>query len=978
MKEIKKVSPLISSQLPEFVREDHPFFVQFMEAYYEWMEQNGNAVQASQNLTNIRDIDYTVDDFVEHFKNTYLNTLPNDVLADKKKLLKHIRQFYRAKGTEKSFRLLFNILYQSPVDFYYPHTNILRPSNGKWQQDRILRVSSISGDMFNFVASTIIGKNTNSSAFVDEVKSITVGPFLVFELYLNRSSILGSFEPGEIIRSQDGVEARISPLFGGIDFSISAGGNPGFGYALEDKIIITGGSGQGATAKVSSIGLSGEILKAEITNYGFNYDILPDALDITINSVGGIGAIGIPSQTAIADMKGYWINDDGKLNSADRIQDGVFYQQYSYVIYVNQSLERYRQLVKDLVHPAGLIFFGGYRVESFVDASAFIPNGHGNIKLIFPRVPAIVDENSNPVILDEYNTLPETYHYKSFLSPLGADIYLPEAYLNFNLVKNSKDSPLSIPLFSSVNNYEKDKLFYAPSSLLPGIELDMACGSNAGYWDEFANSPSEHFFNVMVGDWIGWDYVLVSYDPNIHTKFYLQTNIVGQLLETNSGEIIKIRKFEHPKDGRKAGVMKLFFEYIQGTTILPQETIFVQSNPSIEFYASSVNHLGFESGKNIRLNIQPEPRIKNICVVPPPPAPTPFTILVNTQLTGVGTTNSSSFRLPAVGTNYTVDWGDGNIEVLSSTTLFSSFPVHVYSSPGIYQIQISGPLERIFFDNTGDRIKLLEIQNWGSIEWTSMFRAFTGCVNMIGTFLDIPNLSGVDTTESMFRNCSIFNSDINNWNMSTITNTRSMFTGATQFNQPLNNWNVSNVTNMAGMFVACSNFNQNIESWNVSSVMQMQQMFEGFSQPMQFNQPLNSWDVSSVTTMQNMFSGANNFNQPLNNWNVSNVTTMNSMFLNATSFNQSLETWNLRVSGVTLNGMLNTCGMNAENYSRTLIGWSNTVSVNSGPYNRFLGASGRTYDSTVHGGSPNDNAVDARSFLTTAPRSWSISGDTLI
>ena len=33
-----KVSPLIREQVPDWVRDDHSIFVDFLEAYYEWME----------------------------------------------------------------------------------------------------------------------------------------------------------------------------------------------------------------------------------------------------------------------------------------------------------------------------------------------------------------------------------------------------------------------------------------------------------------------------------------------------------------------------------------------------------------------------------------------------------------------------------------------------------------------------------------------------------------------------------------------------------------------------------------------------------------------------------------------------------------------------------------------------------------------------------------------------------------------------
>ena len=58
-----KVSTVVSKQLPEFVREDNAQFVSFLEAYYEFLEQSNK-----RNLESLRDIDDTVDSFIQYFK----------------------------------------------------------------------------------------------------------------------------------------------------------------------------------------------------------------------------------------------------------------------------------------------------------------------------------------------------------------------------------------------------------------------------------------------------------------------------------------------------------------------------------------------------------------------------------------------------------------------------------------------------------------------------------------------------------------------------------------------------------------------------------------------------------------------------------------------------------------------------------------------------------------------------------------------
>ena len=65
-----KTSLLVTSQLPEFVRDnpDYANFHLFLEAYYEWMEQNGQVTERTKNVLNYKDIDNTTSEFIDYFK----------------------------------------------------------------------------------------------------------------------------------------------------------------------------------------------------------------------------------------------------------------------------------------------------------------------------------------------------------------------------------------------------------------------------------------------------------------------------------------------------------------------------------------------------------------------------------------------------------------------------------------------------------------------------------------------------------------------------------------------------------------------------------------------------------------------------------------------------------------------------------------------------------------------------------------------
>ena len=210
----------------------------------------------------------------------------------------------------------------------------------------------------------------------------------------------------------------------------------------------------------------------------------------------------------------------------------------------------------------------------------------------------------------------------------------------------------------------------------------------------------------------------------------------------------------------------------------------------------------------------------------------------------------------------------------------------MYDTPGKYTISIGGYFPKFKFNNFPREVdKLVELNNWGINEWSSLKEGFENCKNLKLFARDVPNLTNVRDMSRLFHNTRNVNQNINNWDVSTVTNMKEMFF-LSNFNQPLNNWDVSNVTNMKGMF-SWNTFNQSLNNWDVSNVTSMKAMFSHSK----FNQPLYNWDVSNVTNMKGMFAYSK-FDQPLSGWNVGHVTNMEEMFWGS-SFNRPLNSWNL-------------------------------------------------------------------------------------
>ena len=263
------------------------------------------------------------------------------------------------------------------------------------------------------------------------------------------------------------------------------------------------------------------------------------------------------------------------------------------------------------------------------------------------------------------------------------------------------------------------------------------------------------------------------------------------------------------------------------------------------------------------------------------------------------TTANEEITIPTTGTGYcyTVDWGDGTSDAMT----YKGDASHTYATIGKYDVKITGTFPRIYFNNTGDKDKIIAIKSWGTIKWQSMSNAFRGCTNLSGeTATDTPNLASVTDMKDMFHRASAFNQDIGNWDTSNVTDMKDMFHRASAFNQDIGNWDTSNVADMSGMFYKASAFNQDIGNWNTSNVIYMGYMFRDASA---FNQDIGDWDTSKVTNMIGMFSGvfgASAFNQDIGDWDTSNVIYMRDMFREAIAFNQDIGDWD--TSKVTILG----------------------------------------------------------------------------
>lgn len=218
MKELEKfISPFIAEQFPSIYKEEGPLFIAFIKAYFEWLESQNQVIYDSRRLLEYRDIDKTVDVFINEFKKKYMFPIPDDIAGDKKLLQKHIKEVYGSKGTERGLKLLFQLLFADTVSIYRPGDDVLRLSDGEWNRDIYLEVSYKPLNSL-FVGEFIVGRISGAKAYVEKFQTKFIKNKNINIFYL--TDVVGDFRHDEVILIDE------SKLEGGRAVPVTATNSP--------------------------------------------------------------------------------------------------------------------------------------------------------------------------------------------------------------------------------------------------------------------------------------------------------------------------------------------------------------------------------------------------------------------------------------------------------------------------------------------------------------------------------------------------------------------------------------------------------------------------------------------------------------------------------------------------------------------------------------------------------------------------------
>ena len=233
-----------------------------------------NPVSSIQQLLNYTNVDATLYNFLDKFRDSFLEGIVDNIDAgvDKRKLIKNIRDLYLSKGTKKGHELFFRLLLNEEPRISFPTDNMIRVSDGKWTTRKLMRVNVVNGSPTELIGQTITGQASSATAIVVSTVSFREAQTNIVELEIDEESFSGTFQQGETVI---GVSTVTDQDVSFTPYSIINGSSvtsSGAYYTADQIINLSSGGSNTATAKVQTVtrGVVDEII---IDDAGQNYAV---------------------------------------------------------------------------------------------------------------------------------------------------------------------------------------------------------------------------------------------------------------------------------------------------------------------------------------------------------------------------------------------------------------------------------------------------------------------------------------------------------------------------------------------------------------------------------------------------------------------------------------------------------------------------------------------------------------------------------
>ena len=174
--------------------------------------ENNNKTNQPEYLTftNSGVATHAVDTRVHNLSNVFLKEflkkLKKQVLSgfaernldenlDQSNFIKQSKDFYKSKGTEEAFKLLFGALYGEKVEMIQPSKYVMSPSDAEYTVNEVLLCELIDGNPLKITGESIIQETTplQTSGSITNVEKAVIGGKTYYKIALSKDTIIGKF-----------------------------------------------------------------------------------------------------------------------------------------------------------------------------------------------------------------------------------------------------------------------------------------------------------------------------------------------------------------------------------------------------------------------------------------------------------------------------------------------------------------------------------------------------------------------------------------------------------------------------------------------------------------------------------------------------------------------------------------------------------------------------------------------------------------
>lgn len=286
---------VILNSIPEYIREQYPKFVDLINLYYSWLNENTDCANNKDFLENLEIFSDSV------FLDNYLTDLgfyyKRDYKISKKLLITLLRDFYLNKGNAKSFEFVFKVFFGSDVTIEYPRDKVFTLSNATYSNEGFMFIrvnqdtinsAALQGlkvDISQYQSVIVKGLISGVTTQIEKIDELTKNNQIYLKLQISNIPIeqFNTFEAVNIVSDNWAISGIL------VNVSVLELVDKGKNFAVNDKLVFTTELSKDSDIRIKAVS-KGSISKFNITYGGTNY-VVGDKIRLSGESYGCLGQV---------------------------------------------------------------------------------------------------------------------------------------------------------------------------------------------------------------------------------------------------------------------------------------------------------------------------------------------------------------------------------------------------------------------------------------------------------------------------------------------------------------------------------------------------------------------------------------------------------------------------------------------------------------------------------------------------------------